>query len=323
MTAALPEPGNVFRVTCPFDETAQADMVLRSADGVDFRVMKGVLAVSSPIFFDMTSVATPSTSDSSDSSSVVSEEGLPVVVMYESNAVVLDALLRLLYPVVPPDLDDLDLLAGLLCAAQKYDMPAVLYRVKEELCELSSLDNGRLAMQVYTLACEYMLEDEARMAAWESLKYPLNKVYFPGLEKVSGSVLFRLFEYRQTVSDKIDVIFSPITSFSLPQALSCVMRFFECSKQGTSAGGCGSNEYGRRVSGWWLTLRETARSEIQKAPLSETVINFSLIAKAACTTRCCQNCQTSVLRSLPEMEPAIKHEITQAASEVKLTLPWK
>ncbi|KAI5118006.1 hypothetical protein M0805_008105 [Coniferiporia weirii] len=321
LSVSTPLPHTRFRVSHPFDVDTQADMILRSSDGVDFRVMKGILAVSSPIFQDMTTLAKPSAYDCTDPSSA---EGLPVVVMYESDAIVLDVLLRLLYPVVPPKLDDLSLVSGLLCAAQKYEMEAVLYYVKAELRKMAALDDGCLAMEIFSLACEYRLEDEARLAAWEFLKYPLRSTYFAGLERVSGSALFHLFDYRRRVADKIDTIFAPLESYMLPEALASISRYFECptTRKSGAANGCGSNECGHIFSSWWCTLRETARSEVQKAPISEAVFNFSLVSRAASTSRCCSDCQTSAFRSLPTIVSVVKSEIKKAASEIKLTLPW-
>ena len=51
---------NEFTVLPPFDEAAQyADLVLRSSDGVEFRVLKCILALASPVFNDMTTLAKP------------------------------------------------------------------------------------------------------------------------------------------------------------------------------------------------------------------------------------------------------------------------
>ena len=53
--------------------------------------------------------------------------------MFESTAPVLDTLLRLICPVRLPKLEDFDLLAGVLVAAQKYDMELVFHKVEEYL----------------------------------------------------------------------------------------------------------------------------------------------------------------------------------------------
>ncbi|THH05987.1 hypothetical protein EW145_g4395 [Phellinidium pouzarii] len=105
-------------------------MILRSSDGVDFRVMKAVLAASSPVFQDMTTLAKPLTSENKDKSSEVLAEWLSIVVMYASN---LDKLLCILYPFVSPKVQDLEILSGLLCAGQKYDMDAIIDHVRAEL----------------------------------------------------------------------------------------------------------------------------------------------------------------------------------------------
>ncbi|EJD08544.1 uncharacterized protein FOMMEDRAFT_25573 [Fomitiporia mediterranea MF3/22] len=261
--ATLPDSGSgsctssPFQVTYPFDKKSNAngthaDLVLRSADGVDFRVMKDVLAVASPVFQDMTTLARPlaigtkcSTSPSTTDDQY-SEEGLPIVVMYESNAVVLDTMLRILYPVVPPKLDSYDVLDGLLRAAQKYDMALVLHVVEESFRRLVDENDGQRAMEVYILAWEYQLEEILRLVLDAFLRYPFNQSYFSGLEKAPASALFRLFDYRQKVSNKVDLLFSPLKSpTDLPQPLRCILREIECSTKNIKpTEGCGSNENG-------------------------------------------------------------------------------
>lgn len=304
----------------PFNTAAEthADMILRSSDGVDFYVMKGILAVSSPIFQDMTSLAKPLTADGKCTSVDVSEEGLPVVVMYESDANILDTLLRILYPVVTPRLDHLSLISGLLCAAQKYEM-TVAQRIAEDALRRVAVENGgQRSLEVYVIACEYQLEEILNLSAAEFLKCSTNQAYFTGLEKVSASALFRLYDYRRKVADRVDTLFSPLKSCYLSQPMRCLMREIECSTKSVKpAEGCGSAESGWHISSWWSALREPVRSEIHKAPLSDSVINISSIVEAVCSSNCCPNCREKVFRQLLVLETAIKQEMSRLAAEVR------
>lgn len=301
-----------FQVLHPFDgHGALADLILRSSDNYDFYVAKSVLALASPIFRDMTTLPGPS-----HTLEDTFADGLPVVVMYESTAIILDTLLRVLYPITSPSLDDASILSGLLYAAQKYDMVAVLEQAKATMCRLCSDDGGR-AMEVYALACEYKLEDEARFAAHRFLSYPHGSASCAALEHISGTAMFHLFDYRRAVAEKVDVLFSPVESVRMPEALQRIASYIQCPARRTSlTNGCGFNECGVTVSSWWSAVRETARSEAQKAPLSDNVLNVEVISKAASKAQCCSDCQTHVMRIMPSLINGVRNEIARLADEV-------
>ncbi|KAI0255777.1 hypothetical protein BJV78DRAFT_1279018 [Lactifluus subvellereus] len=100
----------------PFDD-ARADVILRSSDGVDFRVFKIVLSLASPIFADMFSIPSPSPP------SGTSRDGLPVVTLSEDSKV-LDLALRRCYPIQSPELVELKDVHALLEFERKYQVDA-------------------------------------------------------------------------------------------------------------------------------------------------------------------------------------------------------
>ena len=69
---------------------ADANLIIKSSDLVDFRVHKPVLAMTSPFFKDLLSLPQPSDSETVD--------GLPVVRLPESSEL-LNSLVTMLYPV--------------------------------------------------------------------------------------------------------------------------------------------------------------------------------------------------------------------------------
>ena len=64
-----------FVVKVPFDGSRNADIVLRSCDGVDFRVYKEILALASPVFQDMTTLAKPLADEGRSASGDTSKDG--------------------------------------------------------------------------------------------------------------------------------------------------------------------------------------------------------------------------------------------------------
>jgi hypothetical protein len=77
----------------PFDD-AWADLILRSSDGVPFRVFKIILSLASPIFTDMFSIPPPVSQQSDDQ--------IPMVDLSEHSKV-LDVALCHIYPIRSPD----------------------------------------------------------------------------------------------------------------------------------------------------------------------------------------------------------------------------
>ncbi|KZT69331.1 hypothetical protein DAEQUDRAFT_638110, partial [Daedalea quercina L-15889] len=70
-------------------DNPQADLILRSCDGVDFRVFRSILAVSSDVFADMF--------ETGQSRNEELRNGCPVVYVQEDSKT-MDGLLRIIYP---------------------------------------------------------------------------------------------------------------------------------------------------------------------------------------------------------------------------------
>ncbi|KAG8909549.1 hypothetical protein FRC01_006864 [Tulasnella sp. 417] len=97
-----------------FSASSPADCILRSSDGLDFYVLRGILIFASDVFKDMFSL--PATGPNS-------EKEQPPVITVTENGRTLSALLSVIYPIVPPEITDIGLAADLAQAWQKYLMP--------------------------------------------------------------------------------------------------------------------------------------------------------------------------------------------------------
>ncbi|KAL5513340.1 hypothetical protein ACEPAH_3739 [Sanghuangporus vaninii] len=153
-----------FCVKEPFTPNEYADVILRSCDGFDFYVTKVFLVMASPIFKDMFLLPQPT-----QSTGRIEALNLPVVDIAERGNVT-DAFLRFIYPIDEPELP-VELIFGVLIAAQKYEMHCALEWAKNVITMCSG--DGSAVLQAFTLACNRHLEDEARLAAWNSLQYHL------------------------------------------------------------------------------------------------------------------------------------------------------
>ncbi|KAI0328717.1 hypothetical protein GY45DRAFT_959536 [Cubamyces sp. BRFM 1775] len=147
--------------SAPFNRH-DADVIIRSADAVDFRVHSQILAVASPIFEDMVIVARPEAFEDTPPG-----RHIPFVTLVEDGHT-LDALLRLCYPIeiadAPWALEDIP---AILDAALKYIMAgptAVL--VKEPLTFAKARP-----LQVWSIGCRFGLEKVARAGAEAALHF--------------------------------------------------------------------------------------------------------------------------------------------------------
>ncbi|KAI0798151.1 hypothetical protein C8Q75DRAFT_740767 [Abortiporus biennis] len=149
-TVILSNPPS-FTVSAPFD--APADVILRSVDNHEFHVFKIILSIASPFFRDMFSLG--------QSSIDGSKPDTPPIIDVTERAITLDHILRFLYPVVHPTMNDLATIEDVLSVAEKYDISIVIEDMKRPLRKLRK---GQ-PLRVFAIACRFNLEDTARDAA--------------------------------------------------------------------------------------------------------------------------------------------------------------
>ncbi|KAI0944264.1 hypothetical protein AcW1_002016 [Taiwanofungus camphoratus] len=172
----------------PFDK-ADADIILRSSDNVDFYVYKVVLRLASPFFEDMFTLPQNSCPEGQDTHP---HSGLPLVHVTE-NSQTLDSLLRLCYPVADPVLSKLADVQAVLSAALKYQMDEATALMKTYLS--SHVRNKPLS--VYAIACSLGLEENARAAAEVFCNDPMIDSYDPAMDEVSSGAYYRLLQFRR------------------------------------------------------------------------------------------------------------------------------
>ncbi|KAJ7140786.1 hypothetical protein C8R44DRAFT_237366 [Mycena epipterygia] len=147
------------KAQAPFD-AAEADVILRTSDEVDFRVFKIVLSLASPYFKDMFGL--PQILDSSQ---------LDDPVHTAEDSTVIDKLLRFCYPCADPIIETLDELHTVIAAMMKYEMHEVVKRARQRLRSFAKSD----PVAVFAISCRWGWEDLAKTAARASLALPLRK----------------------------------------------------------------------------------------------------------------------------------------------------
>ena len=134
-----------------------ADVILQSSDGTNFRVHKAVLAESSLFFSNMFSLAHPADDEIVD--------GFPVVRLPE-NAEILHSLVTMLYPIPSVIPDSYDKVLDLLAASQKYEMASTQSSIRAEVrCKSYSTLTGNGSFHAYAIACSKRLSPEIESTA--------------------------------------------------------------------------------------------------------------------------------------------------------------
>ena len=123
-----------------------ADVVIRAAGTLDFRAHKFILSLVSPIFKDMFTVPQPPTGTPGT---------LPQVDVDES-AETWENILRTIYPMPHPTIDNIHDLKSLLFAAKKYEMQPLVDVHKNGLGNPTFVQD--VPLRLYAIACACGLE---------------------------------------------------------------------------------------------------------------------------------------------------------------------
>jgi len=183
--------------TSPFHAFSQGDIILRSADNVDFHVLKAFLAYSSSVFNDMFTMPLPKQSDSDQAT----KDGKPVVDLTESS-IILHLFLSFCYPDTQPENLSLEEIVDLMEAVKKYGAD----RIEKQLCKKLLVTPTIIEdpLRLFAIAFHFRWDEIGRLAAKNTLSIPRNSLKFSqDLRFLSGIEMFRLGLYRQTCAEAI------------------------------------------------------------------------------------------------------------------------
>ncbi|SRR6266702_436719 len=166
-----------------------ADIILRSCDIQEFRVLKIYLIKNSPVLSELM-----------ESPTSLHAGALPYIQLSE-NGTILSSLLSFILPVpsiLPPTTEQI---IELVSVAQKYEMTPTLAHIRETI---TSLDPPFIlpetAFHIYTLAQRYGLGQEVVRAARMALTFPITlEVLEDKLDIMSSAYLHILWRYYQRV----------------------------------------------------------------------------------------------------------------------------
>ena len=179
----------------PFDDS-RADAILRSSDGVDFRVFQIILSLISPVFVDKFNTARSSFPTYQDILNRAPGAGLPMAHLDEDSGT-LDLALRHCYPTRSPELSSLRDAQVLLEFAQKYKVDALGPSLAHFLVGAITDD----PVGIYALASKYQYEDVSSAAARACLNLPLSRLTSPELLSVIMDKYQQLIRYYSSCGE--------------------------------------------------------------------------------------------------------------------------
>ncbi|KAI0829844.1 hypothetical protein BC628DRAFT_1073325 [Trametes gibbosa] len=306
-------------VRSPFDD-ADADIILRSADQIDFRLYKVILRKASTVIRDMLTLP-----------DVNVDKGEPQVVEVTEDADTLDRLLRFCYPVPRPVFKTLDEVLPVLDAAQKYE---ILVVAADARCVLEELSQNEPPTRVYAIACRYEFPALARKAARLLVKEadPMGLPALPpdiaALPVESQLALARYRSLcRQAVMDELTrnhewlregdhsyrVYFSRKGNVSLDNTW-VWYRCTTCPKNYCSP---------LSVCTWWVTYDAMCTAALLKDGLDGSVVaKENILNAASLRVPTCETCTPNARAQLTIYALALEKRIEKAIDGVLLDLPF-
>ncbi|KAI0316090.1 hypothetical protein OF83DRAFT_1173226 [Amylostereum chailletii] len=305
----------------PFDD-ADADVVLRSSDDVNFRVYKVILTKASPFFKELLALrqpeALPSPGADKDSDCGETYDGLPLIPFSETKTT-LSLILTLCYPIPPPSPPTLEGIVLLLAAAQKYELARVhVWAVGLFAASPEARDSPAKA---FGMACSHRLEQEARLAARMALHGPLN---LDALEEqlpfMDGLTLQRLMRYhRQCANVAVDL--------TTPELFTWIGRRDDQVWEWASATSCNCTRRKYLVANnetwnckvWWAEYMKRAGAVLRVIPAGETVRKSELIRPSYNSEEIChKDCRPNVISWLNTFSEVFAAKVDQRTSQTYL-----
>lgn len=188
-TAELP------KINEPFSLSSSADVIIRSADNIDFFAQKSILSLASPILADMFAHPQPGHEQKDTVKRSSMHPSLAVASLTEKGNIV-GIILRVCYPIANPPFD-LARAESIFEAGRKYQMESVLQYIRDGLSHLVGAPESAVA--VYHLACRFEMKEVARNAARDTLVFSLPQLlddYAIGLNSMPGAVVRSLLDYH-------------------------------------------------------------------------------------------------------------------------------
>ncbi|KAG8936712.1 hypothetical protein FRC02_011994 [Tulasnella sp. 418] len=239
-----------------------ADLILRSLDGVEFKVYRQILALASTVWADMFSLGA-TIHDEAESK----KSSDPPVVSVTEKASILSDILSFVYPVPKPDVNTLDHCSDIIAIAEKYDVTGAMPYLRNIL--LSSKFLKESPIRVYAIACSYAWTAEAKEASRHTLICNiLETPITPELYRINAVEYIKLIQLHRTRSQ------SAIAMIDTIQPANC---------------SCTTPPY------WYTTWATRAKEELTVRPNSSVIFGLEFCMNVLTTITSCGYCARSLM----------------------------
>ncbi|OAX40167.1 hypothetical protein K503DRAFT_768845 [Rhizopogon vinicolor AM-OR11-026] len=302
----------------PFDNP-DCDIILRSCDGVTFRVFKLILSLASPMFkvmFTLPQAGLQSDDLSSDDLSV------PVIPMTETSTT-MKSLLLLCYPTANPIFNSLADAKAVLEAARKYDMEGTLSRTRDlVMAQFSSAD----PLELYVLSCRFGRQHHAQAAAARTLEIKdlgIPKSECAGLQDITGLDYQRLLIYHHKCG---------VAAQAVPSSLLWVMPeppdmcMWTCTRQACRSPLNYKNIFliakkSHVITSWFDEYIVSTRMELLARPCESTLYESESYDRAVGKAVTCSECLPNAVVHMAKFRSLIAAEVKKAVGNVSL-IDW-
>ncbi|KAH9892643.1 hypothetical protein C8Q73DRAFT_66949 [Cubamyces lactineus] len=308
---------------------ADADIVFRSSDNVEFRLHKLILGMASPIFNDMFSLPQPQCAGEQ-----------PQVVDATETASVLESLLPFCYPMARPTFLRVDHLLSVLHSAEKYEMTFISTQLLRNLRNFLPTEPSR----IYAIACLREDADLVRAAAKVLLgTFPLYDPHNfpPEFDRLPATALAKIEAYRK---DCAAAALSTLHDFDrMPSRIPS--RFVSVSRKGnvdlssawvwltceSCTGGNMRMAIANAATGqrhrltpraWWQRYFDAVAEELGGRPLASIVTEMRFMRPAIDSAAECEECGQRAAADLMDYAEAMAKRIQGALSKVAFVLPF-
>ena len=285
----------------------EADIILRSGDSYEFRVLKIYIVHSSPVLSDLVAAASYPQSGATTSADTALTSP-PIVQLSADNGAVLFSLLTYIFPVQPILPSSVEHTIKLLSAAQRYKMDAVLTHIRNHIAQQDPPfireENSLLA---FSLAQKHGLRREAFQAARSTLELPTFTIESleERLEIMPCASLHALWQYRQRIRRN----FTPLLEH-------CMSSRYKTPK-GSGSSGCTHSA----ASGFpaWL---ERYISSIGSNPSFLSLSRFHMASRDHVRSSGkvnCSRCYHCATMDIPELWSSLRTIYDASVVEVRVT----
>ncbi|KAK0434793.1 hypothetical protein EV421DRAFT_1909094 [Armillaria borealis] len=321
--AALP---SITRADAPFNDTSDfADLVIRTADNVDFFVHKVLLSLKSPSSFFRHVLESSHHTEEKD--------GLPVLEVKEDSRTFRTVLL-LCYPYDVPEIKTIEECFAVGVVLDKYCLDNGFERFIRAM--LASPLMKQNALRIFGFAAAHGWKDLGEAAARNTLHMALDQeVEFDGLDSITALQYLRLRDYRKRCGKAAQFESDPTLGEKMTwiAGKTSELLFLRSDLEEQTCRWCGKSLSCWMTTGdrifrthpWLAYYVNTVKAEVLRRPGSEIALDEDIIAQAVVKSisQCGHEEWTKIAASqIHQYGTLLANEIERLIAQVPLNIDW-